>query len=122
MRRNFMTCLKTRTKESEQPVATGNEFIDEYGYRWYLVPPFGCWEREIDRIAYNNSIRELQKKRMDARNANRLAKGKPRKAPSKFRRSSDRYSEYVKQDLGMSFGEWLKMGGYKREFTGTVTY
>lgn len=122
MRRNFMTSLKTIAKESEQSVSTGNEFIDEHGDKWYRVPPFGCWEREKDRIAYNNSISELQKKRMYARNANRLARGKSPKAPSKFRRSSNRYAEYVKQDLDMSFGEWLKMGGYKREFTGTVTY
>lgn len=99
-------------------MATGNEYIDENGDRWYRVPPFGCWEREKDRIAYNERVRQYTEKRRALRNSNRIAKGKRRKSPSQFNRASDRYSEYIKQDLDIPFGEWLKMGGYKREYTG----
>lgn len=94
-------------------MATGTEYIDENGDTWHRVPPFGCWERDKDRAAYNAARDKYISERRAKRNANRLARGKKRKSPSRFNRASERYAEYVSQDSALSFGEWLKYKCYK---------
>lgn len=84
-------------------------YVDENGDEWVRVPPFGCWERVNDRLAYEARRNAHIAARREKLNANRAARGKRRKSPSQFSRSAARYAEYLREDCAESFGEWLKL-------------
>ena len=54
--------------------------------------------------------------RRDKRNANRAARGKRRKSLAEFERSARRYDEYIREDSGLRFGEWLRELKYRRRW------
>lgn len=89
-------------------MSTGSSYVDENGDTWHRVPPFGCWERDKDRAAWNSARDKCVAERRAKRNANRVAAGKRPKSKAQFDRATERYSEYVQQDSALTFGEWLK--------------
>ena len=93
---------------SEMINASVGRWVDENGEEWVRVPPFGCWERVKDRLAYAARRDAFVEARRKKRNENRLARGKRKKSPSQFARSANRYADYIREDCAESFGEWLK--------------
>lgn len=89
-------------------MSSATEYVDENGDMWHRVPPFGCWERDKDRAAFNAARDKYVAERRAKRNANRVAAGKRPKSKAQFDRATGRYSEYIQQDSSLTFGEWLK--------------
>jgi hypothetical protein len=87
--------------------------IDEYtglpydADKWYRGTN-GCWVDKDEERKFLEVRAKREAERRDKRNASRVAKGKRRKPPSSFARSASRYAQYLREDCGESFGEWLK--------------
>lgn len=87
--------------------------IDEYtgepydADKWYRGVN-GCWVNKEAERKFQEECAKREAERRDRRNASRVAKGKRRKSPSSFARSASRYAQYLREDCGESFGEWLK--------------
>ena len=87
--------------------------IDEYtgepydADKWYRGPG-GCWVNKEAERKHREAVARHDAERRAKRNASRGAKGKRRKPPSAFARSANRYAEYLREDCGETFGEWLK--------------
>jgi len=76
----------------------------------------GLWHNRIAEKEHAEKMRKLEEERRAKRNASRVAKGKRRRSPSSFRHSSARYDQYLREDSGLSFGEWLKDLKYRRRY------
>ena len=87
--------------------------IDEYtgepydADKWYRGIN-GLWVDKDEERKFREIHAKREAERRDKRNASRVAKGKRRKPPSAFARSAKRYAEYLREDCGETFGEWLK--------------
>lgn len=90
-----------------------NMKIDEYtgepydADKWHR-DPCGCWVNKEAERKHREAVARHDAERRTKRNASRVAKGKRRKPPSAFARSANRYAEYLREDCGETFGEWLK--------------
>jgi hypothetical protein len=90
-----------------------NMRIDEYtgepydADKWYRGAN-GCWVNKDEEREFRDMCAKSEAERREKRNASRVAKGKRRKPPSSFARSASRYAQYLREDCGESFGEWLK--------------
>jgi len=93
--------------------------IDEYtgepydADKWYRGA-CGCWVNKEAERKFRDECATRFSERCDKRNASRVAKGKKRKPKSAFERSSRRYAEYLEEDSGVSFGEWLRRLKFRR--------
>ena len=70
----------------------------------------GCWVNRQAEAEWRKRVEARESERREKRNAARVAKGKPRRSLSSFKRSSARYARYLECDCEMTFGEWLKYG------------
>jgi hypothetical protein len=90
-----------------------NMKIDEYtgqpydADKWYRGA-MGCWVNKDAERRHNEAMAKIAAERRAKRNESRAEKGKRRKPPSAFARSANRYAEYLREDCGETFGEWLK--------------
>ena len=73
-----------------------------------------CWVKKSDLEKHRQKLAEVANRRQEIRNRNRVARGKRRKSPREFARSSSRYDEWLSEDNGIPFGEWLKSRYGKR--------
>jgi hypothetical protein len=90
-----------------------NMRIDEYTGEPYDADKWhrganGCWVNKDEEREFRDMCAKREAERREKRNASRVAKGKRRKPPSSFARSASRYAQYLREDCGESFGEWLK--------------
>lgn len=93
--------------------------IDEYtgepydADKWYRGAN-ACWVNKDAERNYLDAVMKAGERRRENRNLNRIAKGKKRKPPSKFRKAAERYHRYLMEDGGETFGEWLKLQRNRR--------
>jgi len=81
--------------------------------KWYRGAN-GCWvDKEAEQKFREECARRFSE-RCDKRNASRVAKGKRRKTLSSFARSASRYAEFLREDGGETFGEWLRLQKNRR--------
>lgn len=69
----------------------------------------GMWVDVEDERRFLERQSKYVANRRDKRNANRVARGKRRKSPAEFDRSARRYDEYLREDSGLRFCEWLRL-------------
>ena len=82
---------------------------------YHRQPIFGnCWVADEDMEKWRKAIADAANKKQASLNAHRVARGLRKRYPSDFRRSSSRYDEYLREDSGYDFGEWLKLRYGKR--------
>ena len=68
----------------------------------------GMWVDVEDERRFLERQAKYVANRRDKRNANRVSRGKRRKSLAEFDRSARRYDEYLREDSGIRFGEWLR--------------
>lgn len=85
---------------------TGEQYDADVWYRG----EGGCWVNKQTEAEWRKRAEVREVARCEKRNAARVAKGKPRRSLSSFKRSSARYARYLECDCEMTFGEWLKYG------------
>lgn len=80
--------------------------------KWYRGAN-ACWVNKEAEARHNAEMDQLAKQRRDRLNEHRVSRGKKRRSPYSFARASSRYSQWLRLDTGMPFGEWLRNGYYK---------
>ena len=81
--------------------------------KWYRGP-FGCWVNKDAEREHLDAVRKRDDERRSKLNAARVARGKRRRPPSSFARSASRYAEFLREDGGETFGEWLRLQKNRR--------
>ena len=75
--------------------------------KWYRGAD-GLWHNIEAEERYAREQAELARKKFERRNAARKAKGRRSVSWRKFCRGRERYDQFLREDGGMEFGEWLK--------------
>lgn len=81
--------------------------------KWYRGAN-GCWVNKDAERAHLDAVRKRDDERLSKLNAGRVARGKRRRPPSSFARSASRYAEFLREDGGETFGEWLRLQKNRR--------
>jgi hypothetical protein len=83
--------------------------------KWYRGGPFGLWHNIEAERRHEESIMAAWSKRCARRNERRKAAEKRARSPSSFRRSAARYQEFLDEDGGLTFGEFLRAQRWRKE-------
>lgn len=75
--------------------------------KWYRGA-FCCWVNKDAEAEHNRKVAERMQKRREECNARRTAAGKRKRSIGDFNRSSARFAQFLREDGGESFGEWLR--------------
>ena len=89
---------------------TGEKYDADKWYRGAL----GCWVNKEAERAHLDAMRKRNEERHSKLNVGRKARGKRPRSPSSFARSASRYSEFLREDGGETFGEWLRLQKNRR--------
>lgn len=81
--------------------------------KWYRGAN-GCWVNKDAERAHLDAVRKRDDERRSKLNARRVARGKRRRSHSSFARSASRYAEFLREDGGETFGEWLRLQKNRR--------
>ena len=81
--------------------------------KWYRGA-YGCWVNKDAERAHLDAVKKRAEKRRSKVNERRKAKGKRPRPPSSFARSASRYAEFLREDGGETFGEWLRLQKNRR--------
>jgi hypothetical protein len=73
----------------------------------------GLWVNIEAEKRYAKECEERFMARWNKRNASRKTHGRRRLSQRAFSRGCERYQQFLREDSGLSFGEWLRNGGYK---------
>lgn len=75
--------------------------------KWYRGA-FGCWVNKDTLAEHDRKVAERKQKRREEINARRTAAGKRKRSIGDFNRSSARFAQFLREDGGEAFGEWLR--------------
>jgi len=89
---------------------TGEWYDDE---KWYRGAN-GLWHNVEAERRFAEECARRDRERFERRNASRRAKGRRPLSWRKFQRRMDRFEQFRKEDGGLTFGEWLQTGRWKR--------
>ena len=81
--------------------------------KWYRGA-YGCWVNKDAERAHLDAVKKRAEERRSKLNAGRKAIGKRPRPPSSFARSASRYAEFLREDGGETFGEWLRLQKNRR--------
>ena len=82
--------------------------------KWYRGAN-ACWVDKEAEARHNSEMDRIANERRDRLNRSRVSRGKKKRSQSSFAKASSRYSQWLRLDTGMPFGEWLKRGHYKED-------
>lgn len=73
----------------------------------------GLWVNIEAEKRYEEEWNKAFLARCEKRNASRKARGRRPRSVKAFCKSAERYDKFLREETTLSFGEWLKSGGYK---------